>query len=158
MRAYPHLWPIHTYVWCSMIAPIDGSDPPEPPPTPVTFDSRIRSIRAKSTRGWRPGYAIPDIWRCFARCSYMVRQRQGLGHEWNAPWPWMEWGHGHKWNASWPRMEWGHAWGPCWWRILNLGILTSQKHSQERAGFSGALTGTNSARESGHSITPLNQA
>jgi len=52
----------------------------------------------------------------------------------------------------------GHAWGPYWWRILNLGILTSQKHSQERAGFSGALTGTNSARESGHNITPLNQA
>jgi hypothetical protein len=28
--------------------------------------------------------------------------------------------------------KWGHAWGPCWWRILNLGILTSQKYSQER--------------------------
>ena len=59
----------------------------------------------------------------------------------------MEWGHGHK---------WGHAWGPYWWRILNLSILTSQKHSQERARFLGALTGTNNARELGYNITPLN--
>jgi len=34
-----------------MIAFIDGSDPLEPPLTPVTFDSRIQSIRANSTRG-----------------------------------------------------------------------------------------------------------
>jgi len=44
----------------------------------------------------------------------------------------MELDHGHK---------SGHVWGPCWWRIPNLGILTRKKHSQERAGFSGALTG-----------------
>jgi len=106
---------IYAYIWCSMIAPIDGSEPPEPPLTPATFDSRIQSIRAKSTRGWRPGYATPDIWRRFARCSYAVRQRQDLGHDWG-PWPWMECAmamngmrHGHEWNAPWPWMEWGHG-------------------------------------------------
>jgi len=50
--------------------------------------------------------------------------------------------HGHEWNRAMAisgAMHGGHAWGPCWWRILNLGILTSQKHSQERVRFSGAL-------------------
>jgi len=103
-RIPPFMAYTYAYIWCSMIAPIDGSDPPEPPLTPVTFDSRIQSIRAKSTRGWRPGYAPPDIWRRFARCSYVVRQRQSLDHEWGT-WPWMEWGHGHEWNAPWPWME-----------------------------------------------------
>ena len=128
-RIPPFMAYTYAYIWCSMIAPIDGSDPPEPPPTPVTFDSRIQSIRAKSARGWRPGYATPDIWRRFAKCSYIVRQRQSLGHEWAmnrvglwpwmecamamngmGPWPWMECAmngmrHGHEWNAPWPWME-----------------------------------------------------
>ena len=53
-----------------MIAPIDGSDPPERPLTPASFDSRNRSIRAKSSRG----------------CAQAIRQgmrqgvRQGVRH------------------------------------------------------------------------------
>jgi len=34
-----------------VIAPIDGSDPPELPLTPASFDPRNRSIQAKSSRG-----------------------------------------------------------------------------------------------------------
>jgi len=34
-----------------VIALIDGSDPPEPPLTPVSFNPRNRSIQAKSSRG-----------------------------------------------------------------------------------------------------------
>jgi len=34
-----------------MIAPIDGSDPPEPPLTPVSFDFQNQSIRVKASRG-----------------------------------------------------------------------------------------------------------
>jgi len=67
-----------------MITPIDGSDPPEPPLTLATFDSRNRSIRAKSRRGQclgiygdvLPGAAIGcDSDRALA-------MSESLGHEW----------------------------------------------------------------------------
>jgi len=50
-----------------MIAPIDGSDPPERPPTPANFDARNRSIQAKSSRGSCAGHApehAPGVWGC----------------------------------------------------------------------------------------------
>jgi len=114
MRIPPFMAYTYAYIWCSMIALIDGSDPPEPPPTPVTFDSRIRSIRAKSTRGWRPVYTTPDIWRRFARCNCAVRcdSDRALAMNGMGPWPWMEYAmtmngirHDHEWNTPWPWME-----------------------------------------------------
>ncbi len=73
-----------------MIAPIDGSDPPEPPPTPVTFDSRIRSIRAKSTRGGDARAMRHRIYNdvligAVVRCDSdgALAMNRGLGHQWN---------------------------------------------------------------------------
>jgi len=37
-----------------MIASIDGSDPPEPPLTLVSFDFQNQSIRVKASRGYIP--------------------------------------------------------------------------------------------------------
>ena len=132
-RIPPFMAYTYAYIWCSMIAPIDGSDPPEPPLTPVTFDSQIRSIRAKFTRGWPPGHATSDIWRRFARYSYAVRQRQDFGHEW---------GLGHEWNrarAISGAIHGGHVGGA---------FYSKFRHSHEPKTF---------ALESRHSITQLNR-
>ncbi len=57
-----------------MIAPIDGSDPPERPLTPASFDPRNRSIQAKSSRGYCAGHTPGH-----ATAVMGVRQRQLWG-------------------------------------------------------------------------------
>jgi len=106
-----------------MIAPIDGSDPPERPPTPANFDARNRSIQAKSSRGWCVGHApgqAPGVWFGGATVTIMgVRQRQDHGHEGNAPRPWMECAMAMNGIGTWP---WTGAMdgGQSWWRTPNL--------------------------------------
>jgi len=72
-----------------MIAPIDGSDPPERPPTPANFDARNRSIQAKSSQGYAQAMrqGMRQGFRGATVIVIGVRQRQDHGHEWNAPWP-----------------------------------------------------------------------
>ena len=68
---------------------------------------------------------------------------RGLGHEWNRAMAMYGMRHGHEWNGD---------------MAISGAMLVAHskfRHSHEPKTFSG---GTNSARESGHSITPLNQA
>jgi len=66
-----------------MIAPIDGSDPPEPPSTPVSFDFQNQSIRVKASRG-----CIPRLCAAYATAVSMsatatatMAMSRGHGHE-----------------------------------------------------------------------------
>ena len=70
-----------------MIAPSDGSDPPERPLTPANFDARNRSIQAKSSRGCAQAMrqGIRQGFRGATVTVIRVRQRQDHSHEWNAP-------------------------------------------------------------------------
>jgi len=70
-----------------MIAPIDGSDPPEPPPTPVSFDFQNQSIRVKASRGY-----VPRLCAAYARYLW-VRQLQPLAISGARA---MSRGHGHE--------------------------------------------------------------
>ncbi len=72
-----------------MIASIDGSDPPERPPTLANFDTRNRSIQAKSSRGCAQAMrqGMRQGFRGATVTVIGVRQRQDHSHEWNAPWP-----------------------------------------------------------------------
>jgi len=56
-----------------MIALIDGSDPPEPPPTLVSFDFQNQSIRVKASRG-----CVPRLCAAYATAVFWVRQLQPL--------------------------------------------------------------------------------
>jgi len=126
-RIPPFMAYTYAYIWCSMIAPIDGSDPPEPPPTPGTFDSRIQSIRAKSTRGWRLGCATfyqVQLHSATATATEPWPWMGALAMNGMAPWPWMECAmamndgmrHGHEWNRAMAisgAIHGGHTWGPC---------------------------------------------
>jgi len=60
-----------------MIALIDGSDPPEPPPTLVSFDFQNQSIRVKASRG-----CVPRLCAAYATAVFMGTTATATGHKW----------------------------------------------------------------------------
>jgi len=60
-----------------MIALIDGSDPPEPPPTPVSFDFQNQSIRVKASWG-----CMRTLCAAYATAVFMGATAIATSHKW----------------------------------------------------------------------------